>query len=197
MAASSNHIPWIFEVDLGTSTLGWAVIAVDVKAAGNVVPAAVLDIELRLFDAGVEGVIESGKDSSRAAVRREARQPRRQLWRRRRRKRKLFDILSGYGLLPKSESSDAATRKRTFDDLDRELAKAHLPKPKHGEKTAADHILHQKLPYILRDRAANEKVRPFELGRSLYHLGQRRGFERKTSATRVSCVKRLKLCVVQ
>ena len=176
MVVSSNHMPWSLGIDLGTSTLGWVVIDVDAETTGNMVPVAVRDIGVRLFDAGVEGDIEKGKDSSRAAVRREARQPRRQLWRRQQRKRKLFTILTEFGLLPKSESNDAATRKRIFDDLDRELAEVYLPKQNSGETTAVSHILYQKLPYILRDRAANEKVRPFELGRALYHLGQRRGY---------------------
>ena len=44
MAASSNHIPWILGLDLGTSTLGWAVIDVDADAAENVIPIAVRDI---------------------------------------------------------------------------------------------------------------------------------------------------------
>ncbi|MCA9059134.1 MAG: hypothetical protein KDA85_11565, partial [Planctomycetaceae bacterium] len=41
---------------------------------------------------------------------------------------------------------------------------------------------HQKLPYLLRAAALEQKLLPYELGRAIYHLGQRRGYKanRKT-----------------
>lgn len=51
--------------------------------------------------------------------------------------------------------------------------------PKSAEQQAALWLLN---PYELRSRALTEKLTPFQLGRALYHLGQRRGYlsNRKT-----------------
>lgn len=123
---------------------------------------------MRIFEAGVEGDIEQGRDASRAAKRREARQPRRQNWRTQQRKRKLFRLLQQHGLLPASEKDDAISRKAVFDQLDKELTEKHI--------TEGDHTAHQHLPYLLRMLASGAKVKPFELGRAIYSLAQRRGF---------------------
>src|SRR5690606_10178201 len=88
--------------------------------------------------------------------------------RRQHRKRKLFALLQKHGLLPASEGIDSASRKKTLDALDEQLAQKFVP--------SDDHDAHQKLPYQLRDRAAHEPVEAFELGRALYHLAQRRGY---------------------
>lgn len=41
-------------------------------------------------------------------------------------------------------------------------------------------------PYALRDRALNEKLEPYEIGRALFHLNQRRGFKSNRKAERKS-----------
>lgn len=104
----------------------------------------------------------------RAAARREARGPRRQNWRTQRRKRQLFKLLQQHGLLPPSEKTDSQSRKDVFDKLDAELRENHIAK--------GDHTAHQQLPYLLRTKALTETLEPFELGRALYSLAQRRGF---------------------
>ena len=151
-------------LDLGVSSLGWAMVELDPKQR----PKRILNAGVRIFEAGVEGDVEQGKDSSRAVQRREARQPRRQHWRRQHRKAKLFRLLQQHGLLPKSDSVEPDVRKRVIDELDAELKAKHIADD--------DHLGHQKLPYILRALAAEKKVEPFELGRAIYNLAQRRGF---------------------
>lgn len=107
-------------IDLGVSSLGWAI--VELQGEGeNDRPVGLINAGVRIFEAGVEGVIEQGKDSSRGAVRREKRQPRRQQWRRQNRKRKLFVLLQRFGLLPESEGNTSAARKATLDQLDNSL----------------------------------------------------------------------------
>jgi CRISPR-associated endonuclease Csn1 len=167
----SRSIPWRLGLDLGTSSLGWVVIDLG-GPGGN--PSGIRAAGVRIFDAGVDGDIEQGKDSSRAVVRREARQPRRQQWRRQKRKKNLFRLLQRLGLLPPSQGASSEDRKALLDQLDRELATTHLP-PDDCEKTVR-HVAHQKLPYLLRDKAVAGPVQPFELGRALYHLAQRRGY---------------------
>jgi CRISPR-associated endonuclease Csn1 len=161
----SRSVPYVLGLDLGTASLGWAVI--DLNGPDGA-PCGIRAAGVRIFDAGVEGDVEQGKDSSRAVVRRQARQPRRQQWRRQKRKKNLFRLLQRLDLLPPSDGAASEDRKALLDKLDRELAATHLP--------AGDHDAHQKLPYLLRDKSVTGPVKPFELGRALYHLAQRRGY---------------------
>jgi CRISPR-associated endonuclease Csn1 len=162
---------YLLGLDLGVSSLGWAVIDLDPDTKE---PCQIRAAGVRIFEAGVEGDVEQGKDSSRAVERREARQPRRQHWRRQYRIQTLFCLLQRHALLPPTPESAPDHRKAVIDQLDAALT-ARLISP-------GDHQAHQKLPYLLRAKAARQKVEPYELGRALYHLAQRRGFlsNRKT-----------------
>ncbi|OQB44671.1 MAG: CRISPR-associated endonuclease Cas9 [bacterium ADurb.Bin157] len=116
----------------------------------------------KLTDIGVrvfpEGVDRDtkGLEKSKNATRREARSARRTRQRRNSRKLKLIKELQTVGLLPKQET---------------ELNKLFLTN--HN-------------PYKLRKKGLDEKLEPFELGRILYHLSQRRGFKssRKNGETK-------------
>src|SRR5690606_16625347 len=110
---------------------------------------------VRIFEAGVNS-LDTAKEQTKNAERREARQVRKQTDRRRRRYVLLFQLLQKNGLLPEGD------RQQVLESLDRELSN------KFDE--------HAKLPYFLRTRALDEVLHPYELGRALYHLGQRRGF---------------------
>lgn len=172
-------------LDLGVASLGWAV--VQLGKGKDPQPVKLVAAGVRIFEAGVEGDVEQGKDSSRGAERRMARQPRRQHWRTQHRKRNLFVWLQKIGLLPKTvpyppESMDgkrgalSEVRDQEMKKLDEDLGKQHLPQEfEHGDADAL--IAYQKLPYILRAKAVEgEKLELFELGRALYHLVQRRGY---------------------
>ncbi len=161
-----RQTPYILGLDLGTSSIGWARIGLTRAEKGK--PNKILDVGVRIFEAGVEGDIEQGKDSSRAAKRREARQPRRQNWRTQDRKRKLFELLQQLGLLPESESSKSEHRQESLAQLDEQLRGKFIPQ--------GDHDAHQKLTYILRANASEKKLEPHEVGRALYALAQRRGY---------------------
>ena len=50
------------------------------------------------------------------------------------------------------------------------------------EDAAARKALERKDPYKLRERALDEPLKPFELGRALFHLNQRRGFKSNRKA---------------
>lgn len=86
--------------------------------------------------------------------RRAARAARRLIARRRRRKDKLLNLLVHGGLLPQNmeERQILLTDNKTYE------------------------------PYQLRKRAIDEKLQPFEFGRAIYHLGQRRGFQSNRKA---------------
>jgi CRISPR-associated endonuclease Csn1 len=177
---------FVLGIDLGSNSLGWAMIGLQ-----DGQPAKLLRAGVRVFEAGMDGDIESGQEESRNLKRREARLHRRQLWRRARRLTKVFKLLQSYGLLPPvappfraapADSADGGLkptatpeqRQDSLNELDRQIlasvwfaakkASGGYPEPE------------QTLPYILRAAALDEHLEPHCLGRALYHLAQRRGF---------------------
>lgn len=161
MARDSGYV---LGLDIGTTSIGWAIVDLD----GAQRPVGIRAAGVRCFDAGVTGDIESGKDESRAAERRQARQTRRQLARRAARIKRLFRLLQRLELLPPGPSNRPEERHAILAKLDAELSARWLD--------GADHRKHQLLVYLLRDRAVSDRLEPFELGRAIYHLAQRRGY---------------------
>jgi CRISPR-associated endonuclease Csn1 len=177
-----NRSSYVLGIDLGSASLGWAVAEID--AGGS--PSAVTRVGVRVFDPGVEGTdlsIQQGRDESKAVKRRQMRLQRRQLRRRAGRQRELFELLQQHGLLPPSSRQTAndhlggTNAQRSLDRheilkaLDKELTSKW--KPRMALVPAADHVW----PYFLRASGLRERLDLFELGRALYHLGQRRGFK--------------------
>ncbi len=164
----------ILGLDLGANSLGWALVSYQ-----DGQPVGLVATGVRVFEAGVEGQIESGKDEARSAKRREARQRRRQTDRQARRMRKLAGLLQRSGLLPPGDVKGGAERHALLAKLDNELYKAF------EAETAADAPLRPaltQLPYFLRARGLDERLELHAFGRALYHLAQRRGYlsNRKT-----------------
>jgi CRISPR-associated endonuclease Csn1 len=167
----NQNLPYILGLDLGTNSIGWAVIRTDVSR-DSLEPIELEAIGVRIFTAGVDGTtaeIQTGRDETRNAARQQARQTRRRQWRRRRRMVKLFRILQKNGLLPGKGEGSSEERHELLNALDAALRTAHL--------TGANEREHQLLPYLLRARALDQRLTPHELGRALYHLAQRRGFK--------------------
>lgn len=138
----------ILGIDLGANSLGTALVRLD--------PAAIEFMGVRVFPAGVEGNLEEGREESRTAARRQARLARRQTQRRQRRLYKVFHLLQLMGLLPTGK------RVEVLHKVQSELERSY------PETTV--------LPWFLRARALDHPLEPYELGRALYHLAQRRGF---------------------
>ena len=156
---------YVIGLDLGSASVGWSLVQLK---DGD--PASILDMGVRRFDAGVKGDIESGRDESRATQRRDKRGPRRQIWRRQWRMRKVFRLLCENGLLPEAADDSGDTRNQMIADLDVAIRGKLL-----GVKTAnriEDHLL----PYVLRRDALDNPLPVHHLGRAFYHLAQRRGF---------------------
>lgn len=177
------HPPeYVLGIDLGSNSLGWALIA---REEGQ--PKSLLRAGVRVFEAATEGDRESGQEESRNKARREARMHRRQLWRRARRLKKIFNLLQRLGLLPAvapvSPPADGGHRPPLQTPEERQdflnaLDKAVLASPWFAAKKASGIYPEpeQTLPYILRATALDEPLEPYLLGRALYHLAQRRGF---------------------
>ncbi|MFN5907980.1 MAG: hypothetical protein ACK5A3_18130, partial [Planctomyces sp.] len=80
-------------LDIGANSVGWAAVRMSADEEAGDRPVGLLAAGVRIFEAGVEGAVEQGKDGSRAVARRLARQQRRQTWRRQYRKHRLFRLL--------------------------------------------------------------------------------------------------------
>ncbi len=161
---------YLLGLDLGSASLGWAMIRLNQADE----PVGVLRAGVRIFDPAVDGDIEKGQDVSNALARRTARLMRRQLRRRAGRQKQLFKLLQRHGLLPPYEglASDSATqRHEILGSLDRDLASKWLT------PGGSDGPNFTEVPlYVMRKTALDAKLEPFELGRIFYHLSQRRGF---------------------
>ena len=146
----------ILGLDVGTNSIGWALLT----------ETKIVDVGVRIFEAGMEGDIKSGREESRNLKRRDSRSARRRLERLVRRLIKLAHILQKAGLLPQGDIDSPRNRHEFFKKLDDELLK------KNAEGGKIPHTL----PYLLRAKALDKKLEPYELGRALYHICQRRGF---------------------
>lgn len=163
--------PYVLGLDLGSASLGWALIGIDATET----PVSLICAGVRIFEPGVDGSalkIQQGKDQSKAVDRREARLHRRQLRRRAARQRELFGVLQGAGLLPATPGAGIGSeqRHRVLNDLDAALASRY--------RTGSNKEVFGQMPlYALRKKALYEPLAPDELGRVFFHLSQRRGFQ--------------------
>jgi len=186
--AESQHMAFDFVlgIDLGVQSVGWALIA-----RKNGIPENLVRAGVRVFASGMEGTsrdFESGHEESRNQKRREMRQQRRQIWRRSRRLKKIFRLLQKSCLLPQEVCNTPAERQHTLNKLDHRILTSQWFKAKYPVCSIAKddrskqeeeevHRLSQILPYLLRAVAIDEKLDRDLLGRALYHLAQRRGFQ--------------------
>ncbi len=158
--------PTVLGLDIGARSIGWALIRGPETASPEIVATGV-----RIFEAGVDGDIAKGMDASRAAARRMARQMRRQTARRVQKKKRLFTLLQEADLLPKTPDNSSMSRDAVIKKLDTTLLASLSPTYGDTGQTA------NKLPYVLRAEALRRPLSAHELGRVLYHLGERRGFK--------------------
>lgn len=168
--SDSRHSEFVLGLDLGTNSLGWAVVRLV-----DDVPAGLLSAGVRIFPAGVNVDPKSGKEKTLNAQRREARQQRRQTRRRKRRLMKIARILQMAELLPPGDIRDPGRRQFLFENLDRDIRRSawFRERAASGRYPEPD----QTMAYILRAcSASGENLHPHYLGRGLYHLAQRRGY---------------------
>ena len=166
----------VLGLDLGVRSVGWALLEFEGED-----PVGLRVAGVRIFEAGVEGgekAFQAGKEESRATARRMMRLQRRQFDRRSRRARTLALILQRAGFLPEGDLRVGPGRHEVIARLDVALF------ARHGAGIAEEnrHRIANVFPYWLRARALEVKLELDEIGRVLYHLGQRRGFlsNRKT-----------------
>jgi CRISPR-associated endonuclease Csn1 len=147
-------------IDLGTNSLGWAIL--DSEKPPH---SAITDSGVVIFEEGIKR--DKGNDSleTPAAERRRHRMARRLKFRRRMRKIKILGILIEHGMCPLKPEELARWKNQDEYPLGNREFLAWL------KSTRTDN------PYGDRAAAATEKVPPEVLGRAIYHLAQRRGFK--------------------
>lgn len=149
----------ILGLDLGTNSIGWAVVEKNDKEF------SLLDKGVRIFSEGVKS--EKGIESSRAAERTGFRSARKIKFRRKLRKYETLKVLAENKMCPLTVSEVEAWRKSGFKNypIIDEFVK--------WLRTDDDKNIN---PYHYRDKASRGKANLYELGRALYHIAQRRGF---------------------
>lgn len=181
----------VLGIDLGTGSLGWAVMEWDSENLDQR-PAKIVDSGVRIFPEGVKKT-ETG-EKSLASERRVKRHMRRQIDRKARRRKKIFWKLYYFGLLPQTNPL-SKERPEYFAELDKDLFSEWKLKCErnsnlwHFLKVGAapngdlkqteefNHRLAIRLPYLIRSVAASEFVSAYSLGRALAQLATRRGFQ--------------------
>ena len=151
--------PYVLGLDLGSASLGWALVGIDAMEK----PSSLIRAGVRIFEPGVDGSaldIQQGKDQSKAVDRREARLRRRQLRRRVARQRELFGVLQGAGLLPTDDTQGTGIgseqRHRILNNLDVTLTNRY--------RNGADQETFAQMPlYALRKKALYEPLALDEL----------------------------------
>ncbi len=137
MTNQSPHTNYRLALDLGTNSIGWAVLSLDSQNQ----PTSIIDGNSFIFN----NSRDPQSKESLAKARRDARQARRQRDRRLKRKKQIIRFLSENNLFPKEKADQ-----KNLEKLD---------------------------PYKLRFEALSRPLDPFELGRVLFALGQRRGYK--------------------
>lgn len=164
----------ILGLDLGTNSIGWAVVEHDsnrslrfAECDGKPTKGVVI------FQEGVK--IEKGNEKSRAAARTEYRSSRRLKFRRKLRKYQTLLVLAQNNMCPLKADEVKEWRKSGFKEYPRKSE--FLNWLRTDEETG-------KNPYYFRDKFSRGKCDweksqnvAYELGRAFYHIAQRRGFK--------------------
>ena len=155
----------ILGLDLGTNSIGWAVIEAIIENGKIAKYIGIVDSGVRIFPEGVEPTTigQGDKEQSKNASRREHRQMRRQFFRKKLRKVKLMETLIDLKMCP-----------LTIEGL-HQWSKWDKSKKSEGKQFPEEPAFVEWLklnPYELRAKASNEAVTLMELGRIFYHFIQ-------------------------
>lgn len=164
----------ILGLDLGTNSIGWAI----VEKEGN--EFSLVDKGVRIFSEGVNIEAKTNSESSKAAKRTEYRSARKLKYRRKIRKIELLKVLSDNNLCPKlsDEELNDWRYKKIYPQNDE--FRIWLSTDNHGDKE--ERKKQNKNPYSYRYKSAKETLNlnnnedRYILGRAFYHIAQRRGF---------------------
>ncbi|TXD46054.1 type II CRISPR RNA-guided endonuclease Cas9 [Polaribacter sp. IC073] len=166
----------ILGLDLGTNSIGWAIVEKD----NNEKEYKLIDKGVRIFSEGVNIEAKTSSESSKAAQRTSYRSGRKLKYRRKLRKLELLKVLSDNNLCPKLTDEELnlwryKKKYPTNDDF-----RIWLSTDNQNDKLERKE--QNKNPYAFRFKSSTQKlelnnvINRHELGRAFYHMAQRRGF---------------------
>ena len=164
----------ILGLDLGTNSIGWAIVDKD----GN--DFSLIDKGVRIFSEGVNIEAKTNSESSKAAKRTEYRSARKLKYRRKIRKIELLKVLSDNNLCPKLSDEELSDwrYKKIYPQND----EFRIWLSTDNQDNEDERKKQNKNPYSYRFKATTEnlnldnKEERYILGRAFYHIAQRRGF---------------------
>jgi CRISPR-associated endonuclease Csn1 len=140
-------------LDLGTNSLGWAIIETRGEPGEND-EGRIVASGVRIFSQSEMAGRDPQSKASLAVARREARGARRRRDRYLKRRRRLLALLTEYGLMPADEKARQALVREHEDGKGGDLSNS---------------------VYALRARALDKALTPHEIGRAIFLLNRRRG----------------------
>jgi CRISPR-associated endonuclease Csn1 len=164
----------ILGLDLGTNSIGWAVVEKEENEF------SLVDKGVRIFSEGVNIEAKTGSESSKAAKRTGYRSGRKLKYRRKLRKLELLKVLSDNSLCPKL--SDEELKLWRYKKIYPNKDEFRLWLRTDNQDDKLERKKQNKNPYTFRYKSSTQKFdlnikdNRYELGRALYHIAQRRGF---------------------
>ncbi len=183
-----NSNPYILGLDVGTNSIGWAVVDCEKEQGehqgiyAGYKSTSLRALNSRIFLEMVEAKNEVPKNQKRRMARGACN--RRAYYKRRR--RKLLEILVNKGLLPDDYSQNP---EKILNEIDRKYAERKL-----GKKWSNKWLVTEKFycsSYAMRNFSLEEKLEPYEFGRLLLHLQRRRGYFSNRGAKYIDLIKSL------
>jgi CRISPR-associated endonuclease Csn1 len=161
----------ILGLDIGTNSVGWALIERDLEAGTG----RIIKMGSRIIptDPELMSKYETGQPASKNANRRQARGARRLRQRYKLRRQRLVTALKELGWLPAAFEIDTENKKQKHSEIPiSENTLNEMRQLLGTEQISADWVV-----YYLRSKALRASISPAELAMVLYHMNQRRGFK--------------------
>ncbi len=183
-----NKNPYILGLDVGTNSIGWAVVdCAKEEGKHQGVYAGYKPLRLRALNSRIfEDMLEAKTKVPKNQKRRAARGARNRRAYYKQRRKNLVKILTEKGLLPDNYQQDP---ERILNEIDRNYAERKLGKTWSRTWTSPDKAYCS--PYAMRNFALEEELQPYEFGRLLLHLQRRRGYFSNRGAKYIELIKYL------
>lgn len=169
-----NNMAKILGLDLGTNSIGWAIVDKDGSEF------SLVDKGVRIFSEGANIEAKTNSESSKASQRTDYRSGRKLKYRRKIRKIDLLKVLSDNDLCPKlsdEELSDWRYKKiYPQNDVFRKWLSTDNQDNEDERKEQKNNPYYFRFIAVKNTLNLNRKQERYNIGRAFYHIAQRRGF---------------------
>ena len=181
--SNKPYKPYILGLDIGTNSIGWAVVDCQVSVEKDKLSPRLSPTGLRAFNSRIfQEMVEAKTKEPKNKQRREARGRRRGLARHKGARLALYKCLIKEKLLP--EDIDPESPEETFNSIDRNFAERQTGKPWSSDWNNTEKNLAS--PFAMRALGLDHPLEHYEFGRVLLQLQQRRGYFSNRGAKYVS-----------